>query len=378
MDRATGKERRPCPGFETKAKGEEFAFDLQTQSRQGQYRGESEDVTLKDFCKSFLGARPDLQPGSVEVYKNTEQRLLNYFGKGCLLTTITPQRAEMFIANLKRLEDPDGDLSAWSRSRALRNCKTMFKMAATWELIARNPFEKVQRPKCRVQPWHYLTPDDFMALLNASNGRQTVTLRQKAIYSLGYCCGLRKGEFVSLMWTDIDFAAATVTIQDRPATGKHPPFFVKDAESRTVPIPQHCLAILHDLSEVNDLTDKTPFVALDESQYKTLLSKWKRYKAEKRAWQNKDWQNNTLDTFKLRVRWAGIEPKGTLSLHTLRKSCITNWANNIKNPETVRKLAGHADLATTMKYYSQVTPDQLQQAAAVVDTLLSKMDVKWT
>ena len=46
-------------------------------------------------------------------------------------------------------------------------------------------------------------------------------------------------------------------------------------------------------------------------------------------------QNNALVTFKRHFRWASIKLDGSLSLHTLRKCCITNWANCISNPEVL-------------------------------------------
>lgn len=81
-------------------------------------------------------------------------------------------------------------------------------------------------------------------------------------------------------------------------------------------------------------------------------------------------QNNTLTTFKRYIRWASIKPNDSLSIHTLRKCCITNWANEINNPEVVRELAGHSDIKTTMQYYSKVTKEQQQKAAKAIDKLL--------
>ena len=75
---------------------------------------------------------------------------------------------------------------------------------------------------------------------------------------------------------------------------------------------------------------------------------------------------------------AGIKPKGTLSIHTLRKCCITNWSNEINNPEVVRCLAGHSNLATTMKYYCAVTKEQRTQAAQAIDALIEKSDAEVT
>ncbi|MFC1781370.1 tyrosine-type recombinase/integrase [Planctomycetota bacterium] len=67
--------------------------------------------------------------------------------------------------------------------------------------------------------------------------------------------------------------------------------------------------------------------------------------------------NNTLRNFKRQLKRAEIKPNGTLSIHTLRKSCIQNWANMNPNPKVTQRLAGHADLKTTMQFYCTVTKD---------------------
>ncbi|MGD8501594.1 MAG: site-specific integrase, partial [Phycisphaerales bacterium] len=95
-----------------------------------------------------------------------------------------------------------------------------------------------------------------------------------------------------------------------------------------------------------------------------------RYQEEKREWKSRDMQNNTINTFKRHVRWAEIKPPGTLSIHGLRKSCITNWANEMSDPELVRCLAGHSDIKTTTQYYSAVTGEQREKAARAINELL--------
>ena len=173
------------------------------------------------------------------------------------------------------------------------------------------------------------------------------------------------------MWNDIDFKKAEIRIEDRPATTTRRPFVVKDTESRRVPVPEHLLNLLVDVKSYNDLPDQTPYVALNEKHYRTAVNKCNRYQMQKRPWVSRDMQNNALVTFKRHVRWAGIEPDGSLSIHTLRKCCITNWANSISNPEVVLVLAGHADIKTTMDYYSQVNDEQRQKAAQTIDNLIA-------
>ena len=81
-------------------------------------------------------------------------------------------------------------------------------------------------------------------------------------------------------------------------------------------------------------------------------------------WQNNrqpwKWQyafSNTSRDFRLQLRKAEIEVESgnTLSIHTLRKSCILNWANGLPMIVT-KELAGHSNIVTTQKYYCQVNP----------------------
>lgn len=373
-DPATGKSKRSAKSFRLKVDAEAFQAQQAQAFRKGQRRDKPEDVSLQAFCKDWLKIRkPELRPGTVTLYKNAIEQLLSYFGPNCLLSHVTARSAAKFIAELKRLDGKDAPLSNWSRNRILRNSKTMFETAVTWELIAKNPFKAVTAPKCIAPQWHYVKPNEYKKLLDVAP-----TLRRKAFYALAYGCGLRLGELTSLTWSDIDFGTREVRVQNHRATETLPPFFVKDTEARTIPIPKHCLDMLEDLKAYNDVTDQTPYVLFDERQYKAMLAKWKRHQQQKRPWRNQDTAPNALRKFKQHVREASIKPNGSLTIHTLRKSCIQNWATEITNPEVVRVLAGHSDLKTTMQYYCQADREQKARAAAAIDDLLEKSDVKVT
>ena len=173
------------------------------------------------------------------------------------------------------------------------------------------------------------------------------------------------------MWHNIDFRKAMVKIKDRPGTELEPPFHVKDHEDREISIPKFSLGILEDLRAYNDITDQSPYVCLSDSQYRTLQAKWQRYRAEKRAWRNDCFQNNTLTTFKRDYKRAEIVPDGLLTIHVLRKNCILNWARVNRNPKVPQELAGHGDLATTMTFYSKVGTDAKRQTARDIDALLT-------
>ncbi|MGD8500655.1 MAG: site-specific integrase [Phycisphaerales bacterium] len=343
--------------------------------KKAQQRDKPEEVMLKDFCKDWLKTRRrELRPESVKLYKNTIARLLTYFGSQTLLCKITPRSAARFIAEMQRLDGKEGELSDWARPRALRHCRTMFETAVVWEPIPKDPFKNVKAPKPVVSPWHYLTAAEYKRLLEAAPSP-----RFKALYALAYTGGLRFGELYSLTWNHIDFEAGEVKIENRPATAALPPFQIKDYEARTTPLPRHTIAILEDLKTYSVATDEqTPYVLLEKRHHETVLAKWQKYQSQGRAWRNQDISNSTNRELERHLKHARIEPDEPFSIHTLRKSCIQNWANNVTNPKVTQRLAGHADLKTTMQYYCQVTESEKAQAALAIDNLLKKTDVKVT
>lgn len=163
-------------------------------------------------------------------------------------------------------------------------------------------------------------------------------MRRKALYALAYTAGLRLGEAILLTWNDVDFDTGEVMIENRHATPTIPPFHIKDYEARRVPLPKHALDILTKLQ--TEASEGVPFVLLNEQRYHTVAAKWQRFQQQGREWQNSDMENNTLSNFKRCLKWAGIEPNGTLSIHTLRKSCGQNWANHLP-PNVTKELMGH-------------------------------------
>ena len=60
---------------------------------------------------------------------------------------------------------------------------------------------------------------------------------------------------------------------------------------------------------------------------------------------------------------------GKLTIHTLRKSCGQNWADNLPM-NVVKELMGHSNIATTQEFYTQVDSDHEAKAARVIQRLI--------
>lgn len=56
-----------------------------------------------------------------------------------------------------------------------------------------------------------------------------------------------------------------------------------------------------------------------------------------------------------------------LRFHDLRNTALTNWLRNGMSEHDVMKLAGHADVSTTHKFYLAVADDLVKRARAAAD-----------
>ena len=68
--------------------------------------------------------------------------------------------------------------------------------------------------------------------------------------------------------------------------------------------------------------------------------------------------------FKKWLKEAGIE--SDLSPHSLRHTVGTRLLKTFKNPKLVQRYLGHSDVATTLRYYVDVFPEDLEEAAEVL------------
>ena len=327
-------------------------------------RGESRDEikdTLGTFIDKWMRLNKSLRPETLKLYGHTTARLLNYFGPEYLLRKVTADKAELFIAELKPIKKT-AVLSDWTRHRVLRNCKTIFESAVRWNCLAFNPFQHIKGPKLRLRPWHYVTPEEYKSLLQA-----TPKLHRKVFYALCYTGGLRFSEVASLKWTDINFLSSEIKLDNRPATDTEPEFLLKDYERRSIPLPGYTIEMLEHFEALS------PYVVMTKVKYERMLEKWQSYQASGRPWRWVDMFYNAGRDFNHHVKNAGIQKEQgkTLSIHTLRKSCIQNWANELPMNVT-KELAGHSSISTTSKYYTQVDSYHRAKAATTIDNLLAE------
>jgi integrase len=378
-DPAIGKRRRYSRAFRLKVEAEKFQADKIQEFGQGSQRDRASKVTLGSFCRDWLEARkPDLKPATHDLYCYIVRRLESHFGNEALLQDITPKDAVVFISMQKNMVRgcEDKPLSDWTREQIKKYSKLVFDAAVKWSLIPANPFDVLRFKKLAIKRWHRVTPVEYHALLEAAP-----TLRWKTFYALAYTSGARMAELFSLTWNDMDFENSRLIISNRRGTADMPPFHVKDHEARNIPLPPHTIDLLTEWQA--QAPEAVPYILLTKERYNRVRAKWQKLQNQRKPWRNRYMVNNVLREFKRHSKHAGIRPVGSLTVHTLRKSCGQNWADHLPM-NVVKELMGHSKAETTLEYYSQVDKDHEEKAARVVQKMIEsarrskKADVRLT
>ncbi len=367
-DPATNKQRRYSKGFRLKRDAERFQAAKRAEFEQGTQRDRPADVRLADFCKKYIARRkPEWREKTRRQIEDLGNRLSSHFGDDMTLRMVTPDLASQFWtqARVLRKGSEGHELSRFSRNRILRDAKTMFKHAVDWGHLATNPFAKIKQlrvGKHLQRRWHFIKPDEYLALLRAAPN-----LRWKVIYALAYTSAARFGELFNLTEENIDISRGRLLIRNRTGTSDLPPFMIKDHEEREIPLPRHTIRLVR--GWLRTRPKGSPLIVLTPSRFRRVQARWRQHADDGSAWVNDFLANNVLTTIRRHARWAGLKLDGQLTMHAFRKSCGQNWADHLPM-NVVKELMGHADIATTAEYYSTVSREHEAHAQWVTEAVV--------
>ena len=154
--------------------------------------------------------------------------------------------------------------------------------------------------------------------------------------------GLRFGEIVHLRSTDVDFSRDIITIRPHDASDHDFLWQPKHGKSRAVPLCAQLRLALE--------STETPYPFLTKARYHRLLELRACNKLTPRVAQKLD---ENRRPWSLCLETCDIHD---LTFHDLRRTAITRWSRQMP-PQDLIKLAGHADIKTTMQYYARPSDD---------------------
>mgnify|MGYP001773950704 CR=1 FL=1 len=295
-------------GIVTKGIAKELLKKRELQVKLGQWNMITAKIpTLNEFISEYISyVRDTIGKRSWSRDKLSLRHLGNFFGES-LLSAISPKD----IQDYQNLRLREGVRPA-TVNRELACLKHLFNIARQrGKFFGDNPVSQVRFLEENNQIEKVLTVEEEQRLINSLSSH-LIPIVQTALYT-----GMRKGEILSLRWENVDLENNVITVE---ATNS------KSKKLKRIPISSGLRKILLEQRL------KTGF-----SQYVFLTPRGKPYAR----------QDSLKKSFERACIKAGI--KG-LRFHDLRHTAATRMVEAGANIVAIKKILGHADINTTMRY----------------------------
>lgn len=228
-----------------------------------------------------------------------------------------------------------------------------FQQAMRWDLIARNVFDLVDRPRVEKKAMQVWTDEQARRFLDAATGD-----RFQAAYVLALTTGMREGEILGLQWGDVDLAAGTLSVQ-RAVQEVRSRVVVGEPKSkksrRLIALPELATAALKDQRE--------RLLALGQT-----ASAWVFPNADGKASRPSVLAQRSFKRITKNAELPAIR------FHDLRHTAATLLFAQGVHPKIVQERLGHSSISLTLDTYSHVLPSMQLEAAAKMDAVFA--DVK--
>lgn len=246
------------------------------------------------------------------------------FFRGKFIQEIGLADLERYFVHLEK----DKGLLPQSQKRRRNTLSHMFRKSVDWELIEKNPFSRLELGKdANLKPRRALTLEELTVFFRACKP----WLRNVAW--LGLETGLRRTQLAELCWRSIDFDGRFLRLESHND---------KSRKLHSLPMTEQVfrlLSALHEAARIKGLAGPDHRVFLDDRSEPIRPDRL------------------THETKKVMKRHLGIHSGG---IHLFRHTSITLRHRQGVSLDTVRAIAGHADVKTTQRYL-HCEPEYLRQ-----------------
>jgi integrase len=250
--------------------------------------------------------------------------------------------------------------SAATVAKKLREVKHFFELAVHRRQLDENPLKYIKPPRWTEGKVRIFKPEECQRLLSAVNDEQNRNSVNWGLLILTALeTGMRKSELLNLTWRDVDFSNQMVEVNPKGNTNETWEWLVKDVDRRGLPLTEDVLNIMARHQEQQP--EGHPYVFVPPARYKCIQELRRKGK-----WSYSDSRLKVLNNFRERfltfLRRASISDR---TFHDLRRTALSNWLAGGISEHEVMRLAGHADFATTHKFYLATADDLLDRARDV-------------
>ncbi|MGD9571119.1 MAG: tyrosine-type recombinase/integrase [Thermoleophilia bacterium] len=335
--------------FPTLAAAKSWRAEATVALNRGEMRAPSA-VSLRDAGEAWLvGARDGtIRNRSGDAYKPSVIRSYEASFRRRLL----PDLGAMRLADIRRSDVQDladrllaEGLDPSSIRNALMPLRVIFRRAVGRGEIAVNPCDRIQLPAVRGRRERIASPDEAARLVAA------VPDRDRAMWATALYGGLRRGELMALLWTDVDLGTGLIRVERSWDPKERVTVATKSRGGRRrVPMAG---ALRRHLLEHRLLTGSGEGLVFGRSPVLPFDYSSTRARAIK-AW-----------------RAAGIQPIG---LHECRHTFASLMIAAGVNAKALSTYMGHASITITLDRYGHLMPGNEGEAAGLLDALLTRSE----
>lgn len=351
-DPQTGKKRGKSigrvgvmPYREARKKRDLFVAEL---AKSPDRRNPARASMLKHLCDSFIASRKadGRSEQTIRCYEYAARLLQGFFDPSLPIDRITRTCARNFktalaaneLVHVSRSGRKNKKMGPVSVETHIRHVHAIFAFALdTWEeVLPSNPFRRMRGKQPPSKQWRQVTLEEFWRMYDAASPGWKIML------ALGRLAALRRSDALGIRWADVDFDQGVL-------------IFTTQKTSKEARIPM-CAELEKILRDARRNTLRLDDLVVPQPRPGET--------ANRRGRGFVSMSNLKRDFDSIRER-AGVEAYGD-PLHTLRKSCINDWARK-HPPNAVMQWATHSSIQTTMKYYAKVSPEDEKRAREPLD-----------
>ncbi|WP_281659093.1 tyrosine-type recombinase/integrase [Halobacillus sp. Cin3] len=355
-DPRTGKRKQIVRrGFTTKTEAEAAVTQIQHELNNKQFINDSK-LTLSEYMDQWLDlyGKRKLRETTFDSYKRAiDYRLLPQMGD-VQLSLITAPLCQKYINEL--LDEGLSERYVEYISVILHGA---LKKAVEWELLTRNPMEKVDIPRGRRRKHVTWSTDEIERFLHFAKYEN---LNYYAVFLTFIYTGLRRGELLGLQWGDIDLDDECINVNRNliyDQKGFRFGELKNESSYRTIKIDDYVT------NEIRQHKTK-------QSEFKLILGKEydKNYNLVFCREDGRPIYPRTLTTiFNRLIKKADVTK---IRLHDLRHthaSLMLEAGNSLKE---VQDRLGHRSIKTTGDIYAHVTDNMKNESAQKFGNYLRK------
>jgi len=246
--------------------------------------------------------------------------------------------------------------------KKLTELKRLFAAAVERRQLDDNPLRYIKMPKCPENEIHIYRDTECERIVKASRyitarSNEQTRPRWDLLIIVALSTGLRRGELLNCTWQDIDFAEQTIKVTPKANTAATWEWCIKDTDRRTLPLTDMLTQLLVDHQKRQP--EAHPYVFAPPARYDYIQQELR----AKGKWTYSDSRSKVIPTFSYGfrkiLRQARVEEG---QFHDLRRTAICNWFREGLKEFEIMRLAGHANFATTHRYYLRVRDDLVDRA----------------